>query len=80
MLVLDAGTGQNALNQAQQFHEAVGVTGLTLTKLDGTAKGGIVFAIASKMQLPIRFIGVGEKIDDLRPFEAEGFVKALFDR
>ena len=80
MLVLDAGTGQNALNQAQQFHEAVGVTGLTLTKLDGTAKGGIVFAIASKMELPIRFIGVGEKIDDLRPFEAEGFVKALFDR
>ena len=80
MLVLDAGTGQNALNQAQQFHEAVGVTGLTLTKLDGTAKGGIVFAIAAKMQLPIRFIGVGEKIDDQRPFEADGFVKALFDR
>ena len=80
MLVLDAGTGQNALNQAQQFHEAVGVTGLTLTKLDGTAKGGIVFAIAAKMQLPIRFIGVGEKIDDLRAFEAEPFVKALFDR
>jgi len=80
MLVLDAGTGQNALNQAVQFHEAVGVTGLTLTKLDGTAKGGIVFAIAAKMQLPIRFIGVGEKIDDLRPFEADGFVKALFDR
>ena len=80
MLVLDAGTGQNALNQAQQFHEAVGVTGRTLTKLDGTAKGGIVFAIAAKMQLPIRFIGVGEKIDDLRAFEAEPFVKALFDR
>ncbi len=80
MLVLDAGTGQNALNQAQQFHEAVGVTGLTLTKLDGTAKGGIVFAIAAKMQLPIRFIGVGEKIDDLRAFEAAPFVKALFDR
>ena len=80
MLVLDAGTGQNALNQAQQFHEAVGVTGLTLTKLDGPARGGIVFAIAAKMQLPIRFIGVGEKIDDLRAFEAEPFVKALFDR
>ena len=80
MLVLDAGTGQNALNQAQQFHEAVGVTGITLTKLDGTAKGGIVFAIASKMGLPIRFIGVGEKIDDLRPFEAGEFVRALFDR
>lgn len=80
MLVLDAGTGQNALNQAQQFHEAVGVTGITLTKLDGTAKGGIVFAIASKMGLPIRFIGVGEQIDDLRPFEADEFVRALFDR
>jgi fused signal recognition particle receptor len=80
MLVLDAGTGQNALNQAQQFHEAVGVTGITLTKLDGTAKGGIVFAIAAKMKMPIRFIGVGEKIDDLRAFEAEPFVKALFDR
>jgi fused signal recognition particle receptor len=80
MLVLDAGTGQNALAQAQQFHEAVGVTGLTLTKLDGTAKGGIVFAIASKVGLPIRYIGVGEQIDDLRPFEADEFVRALFDR
>ncbi len=80
MLVLDACTGQNALNQAQQFHEAIGVTSITLTKLDGTAKGGIVFAIASKLALPIRYIGVGEKIDDLRPFEAEAFVKALFDR
>lgn len=80
MLVLDACTGQNALNQAQQFHDAVGVTGITLTKLDGTAKGGIVFAIASKLALPIRYIGVGEKIDDLRPFQAGEFVKALFDR
>ncbi|WP_199767907.1 signal recognition particle-docking protein FtsY [Ketobacter alkanivorans] len=80
MLVLDAGTGQNALNQAEQFHQAVGVTGITLTKLDGTAKGGIVFAIASKMGLPIRFIGVGEQIDDLRPFQADEFVRALFDR
>lgn len=80
MLVLDAGTGQNALNQAKQFHEAVGVTGITLTKLDGTAKGGIVFAIASSMGLPIRYIGVGEQIDDLRPFEADEFVRALFDR
>lgn len=80
MLVLDACTGQNALNQAQQFHETIGVTGITLTKLDGTAKGGIVFAIASKMGLPIRYIGVGEKIDDLRPFEASEFVRALFDR
>lgn len=78
MLVLDAGTGQNALNQAREFHQAIDLTGVTLTKLDGTAKGGIVFAIAEKLQLPIRFIGVGEKIDDLRPFEAESFVEALF--
>jgi fused signal recognition particle receptor len=80
MLVLDAATGQNALNQAEQFHNAVGVTGITLTKLDGTAKGGIVFAIAAKMGLPIRYIGVGEQIDDLRPFAADEFVRALFDR
>ena len=80
MLVLDACTGQNALNQAEQFHQAVGVSGITLTKLDGTAKGGIVFAIASKMALPIRYIGVGEQIDDLRPFKADEFVSALFDR
>ncbi len=79
-LVLDAATGQNALNQATQFHEAVGVTGIVLTKLDGTAKGGIVFAIADKTGIPIRFIGVGEKIDDLRAFEPQEFVKALFDR
>ena len=78
MLVLDAGTGQNALVQAKQFYEAVGVSGITLTKLDGTAKGGIIFAIAHQLGLPIRFIGVGESIDDLRPFEAEAFVKALF--
>lgn len=78
MLVVDAGTGQNALNQAKEFNQAIGLTGITLTKLDGTAKGGIVFAIADTMQLPIRFIGVGEQIDDLRPFEAEPFVKALF--
>lgn len=80
MLVLDAGTGQNALQQAQQFNEAVGVTGITLTKLDGTAKGGIIFAIANKTHLPIRYIGVGEKIDDLRPFEAADFVDALLGR
>jgi len=80
MLVLDASTGQNALMQAQKFHEALNVTGITLTKLDGTAKGGIIFAIAKKLQLPIRFIGVGEKVDDLRPFEAQSFVKALFDQ
>lgn len=79
MLVVDAGTGQNALNQAQQFNEAVGLTGITLTKLDGTAKGGVIFAIAHKMELPIRFIGVGESIDDLRPFNADEFVEALFE-
>ncbi|GGE62198.1 hypothetical protein GCM10011533_13310 [Streptosporangium jomthongense] len=78
MLVLDAGTGQNALSQAQVFQKAVGVTGITLTKLDGTAKGGIVFAIARQLQLPIRFIGVGEQVDDLRTFDAETFVDALF--
>ncbi|GAB3376411.1 signal recognition particle-docking protein FtsY [Spongiibacter taiwanensis] len=78
MLVLDAGTGQNALSQAKHFQEAVGVTGLTLTKLDGTAKGGIVFAISKQLGLPIRFIGVGEGILDLRPFRAEEFVGALF--
>jgi fused signal recognition particle receptor len=80
MLVLDAGTGQNALQQAQQFHQAVGVSGITLTKLDGTAKGGIIFAIANKTGLPIRYIGVGEKIDDLRPFDAPEFVDALLGR
>jgi len=80
MLVLDAGTGQNALQQAQQFNEAVGVTGITLTKLDGTAKGGIIFAIANKTRLPIRYIGIGEKIDDLRPFKAADFVDALLGR
>lgn len=77
LLVLDAGTGQNALQQAQQFHQAIGVTGLALTKLDGTAKGGIIFAIAKRLGLPIRFIGVGEGIDDLRVFEASEFVEAL---
>ena len=80
MLVLDAGTGQNALNQAEQFHEAMQLTGITLTKLDGTAKGGVIFAIAHKLGLPIRFIGVGEAIEDLRPFEADDFVDALFDK
>jgi fused signal recognition particle receptor len=79
MLVLDAGTGQNALSQAQVFQQAVGVSGITLTKLDGTAKGGIVFAIARQLQLPIRYIGVGEQVDDLRSFDAETFVDALFD-
>ncbi|NNG13101.1 MAG: signal recognition particle-docking protein FtsY, partial [Halobacteria archaeon] len=70
MLVVDAGTGQNALNQARQFNEAVNLTGITLTKLDGTAKGGIIFAIAKQLGIPIRFIGIGEAIEDLRPFDA----------
>nr|VFJ87760.1 MAG: fused signal recognition particle receptor [Candidatus Kentron sp. H]VFJ89502.1 MAG: fused signal recognition particle receptor [Candidatus Kentron sp. H]VFJ96154.1 MAG: fused signal recognition particle receptor [Candidatus Kentron sp. H] len=78
LLVLDAGTGQNALVQARQFHEALGLTGVALTKLDGTAKGGIILAIAQQLALPIRFIGVGEGIDDLRPFDAGEFVDALF--
>jgi len=80
MLVLDAGTGQNALTQATQFQQVVDVTGITLTKLDGTAKGGIIFAIAKKLKLPIRYIGVGEAIDDLRPFKAAEFVDALLGR
>ncbi len=79
LLVLDAGTGQNAINQALEFRQAVGVTGLALTKLDGTAKGGILFALAKRTGLPIRFIGVGEKLEDLRPFNAEDFVQALFE-
>ncbi|MDG6352584.1 signal recognition particle-docking protein FtsY [Glaesserella parasuis] len=78
MLTLDAGTGQNAISQAKLFNEAVGLTGITLTKLDGTAKGGVIFAIADQFNIPIRFIGVGEKIDDLRPFDAEDFIEALF--
>ena len=80
LLVLDASIGQNALNQAKQFNEAIGVTGIALTKLDGTAKGGIIFAIAKQLALPIRFIGVGESIDDLRAFDAEEFVSALFEK
>jgi fused signal recognition particle receptor len=79
MLVLDAGTGQNAISQAKLFSEAVGVSGITLTKLDGTAKGGIIFAIAKQFGIPIRYIGVGEQVDDLRPFAAQEFVDALFD-
>ena len=77
MLVVDATTGQNALNQAVQFHQTVGLTGITLTKLDGTAKGGIVFAIAERLKVPIRFIGVGEAIEDLRPFDPDEFLDAL---
>jgi fused signal recognition particle receptor len=78
-LVLDATTGQNGVEQARKFTEAAGVTGIVLTKLDGTAKGGVVVAIARELNLPIRFIGVGEKIDDLLPFDAEKFVGSLFD-
>ena len=77
-IVLDASLGQNALQQVKQFHQAIGVTGIIITKLDGTAKGGILFAIAKECGLPIRFIGVGEKINDLRPFDADEFVEALF--
>jgi fused signal recognition particle receptor len=79
MLVLDATMGQNALVQAEQFHAAHSLSSITLTKLDGTAKGGILFALAHKMQLPVRFVGVGEKLDDLRPFDAKEFVSALFE-
>jgi len=78
LLVLDAGTGQNAINQTRQFNQAVELTGLALTKLDGTAKGGVIFALAKQFGTPIRYIGVGEGIDDLRTFEADAFVRALF--
>lgn len=78
LIVLDATLGQNALNQVKQFNDAIGVTGIALTKLDGTAKGGIIFAIAKQTNIPIRFIGVGEDIEDLRPFNANDFVEALF--
>ena len=80
MLVIDAVTGQNAFQQAKQFQEAISVSGITLTKLDGTAKGGIIFAIAKQLEIPIRFIGIGEQIDDLRPFDAQEFTDALLDR
>jgi fused signal recognition particle receptor len=79
LLVLDANQGQNALAQAKQFHDAVGVTGLVLTKLDGTAKGGIVLAIAKQLGLPIRFIGIGETADDFGEFDAAAFAAALID-
>lgn len=80
LLVLDAGTGQNALNQASEFQRAVDVSGIALTKLDGTAKGGIIFSIASKLDIPIRFIGVGEGIDDLHEFKVDEFIDALFQQ
>lgn len=79
LLVLDATTGQNALNQAKQFKESTDITGIVLTKLDGTAKGGVVVAIRNELGLPVKFIGVGEKADDLLPFDADGYVNALFD-
>jgi len=80
LLVLDAGTGQNAIVQAQQFHDKIGITGLVLSKLDGTAKGGVLLAIAEQLKIPIRFIGVGEGVDDLRPFDGEDFVTALLSQ
>ena len=79
MIVMDASFGQNALHQAQQFHESIGLTGMAVTKLDGTARGGILFSIARTLKLPVRFIGIGEGIDDLRPFNASEFVDALLE-
>ncbi|MEG0571147.1 MAG: signal recognition particle-docking protein FtsY [Oscillospiraceae bacterium] len=79
LLVIDAGTGQNGVNQAKEFKQAAGITGIILTKLDGTAKGGIVIAIKDELDLPIKYIGVGEQLDDLQPFVAKDFVDALFD-
>ncbi|MGN0523503.1 MAG: signal recognition particle-docking protein FtsY [Eubacterium sp.] len=79
LLVLDATTGQNAVNQAKDFKEAAGITGIVLTKLDGTARGGVVLAINNELDVPVKFVGVGEKIDDLQPFDAEAFASALFD-
>jgi fused signal recognition particle receptor len=80
LLVLDANTGQNAINQARMFHEALGVTGLVLTKLDGTAKGGVIVGVCDELRLPVRYIGIGERLDDLRPFRGQDFAHALFDR
>lgn len=78
LLVLDGSTGQNALNQAREFHSAIGITGLIITKLDGTPRGGIVVAIARELKIPVKFIGVGEQLDDLQPFDAKAFAEALF--
>lgn len=80
MLTIDASTGQNAISQAKLFHEAVGLTGIALTKLDGTAKGGVIFSVADQFGIPIRYIGMGERIEDLRPFKADDFIEALFAR
>lgn len=80
LLVLDAATGQNAVNQAREFKSAAGITGIILTKLDGTAKGGVILPIREDLGLPVKFIGVGEQVDDLQPFDAHDFAKALFTR
>ncbi|MBQ7739705.1 MAG: signal recognition particle-docking protein FtsY, partial [Eubacterium sp.] len=79
LLVLDATTGQNAVNQAKDFKDAAGITGIILTKLDGTARGGVVLAINNELDVPVKFVGVGEQIDDLQPFDAEAFASAMFD-
>jgi fused signal recognition particle receptor len=80
LLVIDATTGQNGIQQAKLFSETVGVTGLVLTKLDGTAKGGVVIAISNELKIPVKFVGVGEKIDELQPFDPKSFVDALFNQ
>jgi fused signal recognition particle receptor len=80
LLVMDATTGQNGLEQARKFTETSGVTGIVLTKLDGTAKGGVVIAIARELNLPIRYVGIGEKVDDLLPFDPEKFIASLFEQ
>ncbi len=80
LLVLDANTGQNAITQAQMFHEAIGVTGLVMTKLDGTAKGGVIVGVCDELEIPVRYVGIGESIEDLRAFDASDFVNALFDK
>jgi fused signal recognition particle receptor len=79
LLVIDGGSGQNAIQQANEFHKSINLSGLAVTKLDGTAKGGVLFAISDSLNLPIRFIGIGEAIDDLKPFNSRDFVDALFD-
>jgi len=79
LLVLDANTGQNAISQAQMFHQEIGVTGLVMTKLDGTAKGGVIVGVCDELQVPVRYIGIGESIADLREFDSNDFVDALFD-
>ena len=79
LLVLDATTGQNAVNQAKDFKEAAGITGIVLTKLDGTARGGVVLAINNELDVPVKFVGVGEQIDDLQPFDADAFAAGMFD-